>query len=142
MLDIGVTRDERVDEVAIHLRCCPDGRERTVLHLDRARREVWLDRDRASLSDDARGGRYGGQLTLATTRVRILLDRSIVEVFVDDRVSLTARIYPSLPESAGLVVAGDRRAVEGVALRAWTLSSIWRLPDHPDAASEHPAVEA
>ena len=140
VLDIEVVLDERVDAVAIHLRCSPDGRERTVLHLDRQQSEVWLDRDRASLAGDAVGGRYGGALTHAPSRIRILLDRSIVEVFVDDRASLTARIYPTLPDSTGLRLVGGASAVAGVQLRAFELSSIWPPGDgsrQPGGRPEH-----
>lgn len=125
VLDIEVVLSPEVDEVALHLRCSPDGSERTVLHLDRVRREVWLDRDHASLSGDAQGGRYGGGLVDPPTRVRVLLDRSIVEVFVDDRVSLTARIYPTLARSTGLRLVGRPVALDGVGLRAFELASIW-----------------
>ena len=125
VLDIEVTLDERVDEVAIHLRCAPDGGERTILHLDRARGEVWLDRDAASLAGEVVGGRYGGVLAQPPRRVRVLLDRSLVEVFIDDRVSLTARIYPTRPDSRGLRLVGTPTALAGVQLRAFELSSIW-----------------
>ena len=142
VLDIEVTLDEDVEEVSIHLRCAPDGLERTVLHLDRVRGEVWLDRDGASLADEVVGGRYGGTLPQPPRRVRVLLDRSLVEVFVDDRVSLTARIYPTRPDSRGLRLVGAPQALAGVQLRAFELSSIWLAELSGETSLGDGAVEA
>jgi len=142
VLDIEVTLDEDVEEVSIHLRCAPDGLERTVLHLDRVRGEVWLDRDGASRADEVVGGRYGGTLPQPPRRVRVLLDRSLVEVFVDDRVSLTARIHPTRPDSRGLRLVGAPQALAGVQLRAFELSSIWLAELSGETSLGDGAVEA
>lgn len=115
------------ERVHVDLRRSPDGQEVTTVTLDRGNGEVWLDRDQASLDPAAIGGRYGGVLEPSTPmeRIRILLDRSIVEVFVDDRVALTARIYPTRDDSTGVAVRGLARSVADVELRAWRLSSVW-----------------
>jgi beta-fructofuranosidase len=132
--DLELTLGPSVDRIDLELRRSPDGQEVTTLTLDRSRGEVWLDRDRASLDAAARGGRYGGPLDPATPleHVRILLDRSIVEVFVDDRVALTARIYPTLEDSTGLAVVGTPSDVADVELRAWSLTSIWAEDEEPE----------
>ncbi|MFO7778836.1 MAG: glycoside hydrolase family 32 protein [Nitriliruptoraceae bacterium] len=131
--DLELTLGPAVDRIDLELRRSPDGEEVTTLTLDRARGEVWLDRDHASRDPAARGGRYGGSPDPATPidRVRILLDRSIVEVFVDDRVALTARIYPTREDSTGVAVVGTPSSVADVELRAWNLTSIWTDEEHP-----------
>ncbi len=136
--DLELTLGPAVDLVDVDLRRSPDGQEVTTLTLDRSRGEVWLDRGRASLDTSARGGRYGGPLDPATPidHVRILLDRSIVEVFIDDRVALTARIYPTREDSTGLEVVGTPSSVADVTLRAWSLTSIWA--EEHDAARNEP----
>jgi beta-fructofuranosidase len=60
--------------------------------------------------------------------VRIVVDRSLLEVFIAERVSLTARIYPALPDSLGLeVVTTDLEDV--LELGVWELGSIWADAD-------------
>lgn len=58
-------------------------------------------------------------------RVRVYLDRSVVEVFVNDRQAVVRRVYPTRDDSLGLVL----RAVGGTAnLRrgvAWELAGIF-----------------
>ena len=109
------------------------GEEVTTLTLDRAQGEVWLDRQHASLDPTARGGRYGGAIDadIPIERVRVIVDRSIVEVFVDDQVTLTARIYPTRCDSTGIEVVGTRDSADGVDPRAWVLASI-RADPAPD----------
>lgn len=131
--DLELELDPGVARVQLWLRRSPDDDEVTVLELDRAGRALWLDRERSSLDEAARGGRYGGPLPadLPYRRVRVLLDRSSVEVFVDDQVALTARIYPTRPDSTGIEVVGHPDQVAGVRLRAWELGSIWTEEDRP-----------
>jgi sucrose-6-phosphate hydrolase SacC (GH32 family) len=113
------------------VRRSPDLAEHTTIGIDRVAGRVWLDRDRASLDPDAYGGRFEGPLGEpagddgSVLGVRVVVDRSLVEVFVGGTAALTARIYPSRDDSLGVEVVGDARATADVALRAWTLGSIW-----------------
>jgi beta-fructofuranosidase len=130
-LDLELALGREVDRVELRLRRSPDLQEVTTLAIDRDAGRVWLDRDRASLDPSATGGRYGGPVDLATERtdVRVILDRSIIEVFVDERVALTARIYPSRSDSTGVEVIGSPAAVAATSLQAWRLGSIWDATD-------------
>jgi beta-fructofuranosidase len=131
-LDLEVELGAAPDPVELRLRRSPGCEEVTRLVLDPAG-EVWLDRDAASLDPTAAGGRWGGRVDPADLRrgIRVLLDRSIVEVFVGDAIALTARIYPSRYDSTGVEVAGSLSAVSGVRLRAWSLGSIWEPDGEP-----------
>jgi beta-fructofuranosidase len=114
----------------VDLRLCrsPHQEEVTVLHVDRRRGALWLDRGASSLDPDASGGRFGGTIETdpgGPQRLRVVIDRSVIEVFVDDRISLTARVYPTRADSTGIEVVGSPAAVADVDVRAWTLESIW-----------------
>lgn len=126
-LDLEFSLGPEVDGVELRLRRAPSLEEFTTLTVDRTASTVWLDRDHASQDPSAVGGRYGGRVALdpVRTEVRVILDRSIVEVFVDGRTALTARIYPSRDDSVGIEVVGSPTAVTDTVLRAWTLGSIW-----------------
>ena len=61
-------------------------------------------------------------------RLRVFIDRSVVEVFVDDRAVLSTRAYPAWPEEMGVALLAEGGAVRVVSLVAWGMSSIWSLP--------------
>lgn len=71
----------------------PDGSETTLLGVSGT--EVWIDRTRSSLRAEHTEGRRSIRRP-ASPRVhaRLLVDGSMVELYVDDRVSLTSRAYP------------------------------------------------
>ncbi len=60
-----------------------------------------------------------------SVRLRAFMDRSIVEVFANDRQCLTLRAYPTRPDSTGVSVfpyGGDARLVS---LTAYRMASVW-----------------
>ncbi|TVR21019.1 MAG: glycoside hydrolase family 32 protein [Nitriliruptor sp.] len=139
--DLELTLGPAVERIDLKLRCSPGREEVTTLTLDRSRGEVWLDREHASLDPAVRGGRYGGPLdpALPIQHVRVLLDRSIVEVFVDHRVALTARIYPTREDSTGVEVVGAPDSLADIRLRAWSLTSIWAEGEQPEQHDGRPS---
>jgi beta-fructofuranosidase len=126
-LDLEVVLGPAADRVALRVFRSPALEEVTTVGIDRVAGSVWLDRDHASRDPDASGGRYGGTVPIRPdeTRLRIVLDRSIVEVFIDGRAALTARVYPSRDDSRGIEVIGSAEAVDDMRVRAWPLRSIW-----------------
>lgn len=87
----------------LRLRASPDGAEYTEVGVDADRGEVYLDRERSSLDPSVAGGRYAIPIDPAErVPLRIYADRSIVELFVGDRHTITVRIYPTRPDSIGL----------------------------------------
>ncbi|KQV87203.1 hypothetical protein ASD15_28595 [Massilia sp. Root351] len=102
------------------LRVAPGRAEATELYLDTARGRLEIDRTR-SASGQAYGIQ-GGALDLQdeALRMRIFLDRSMVEAYVNERKSLTSRIYPARADADGLellAAAGDRVVV----LKVWAM---------------------
>ena len=118
----------------LRLRLAPDAGEYTEVGVDAGRGEAYVDRERASLSREVDRGCYRAPVDARVgqeVRLRVFLDRSIVEVFVDDRRALTARIYPTRADSLGLAVGSS-----GAAARVESLQR-WRLPT-ADLADEVP----
>jgi fructan beta-fructosidase len=70
-----------------------DGSETTLLGVSGT--EVWIDRTRSSLQPEHTEGRRSIRRPASPrVNVRLLVDGSMVELYVDDRVSLTSRAYP------------------------------------------------
>ncbi|MDR2675416.1 MAG: glycoside hydrolase family 32 protein [Opitutaceae bacterium] len=114
------------------VRRSPDGREQTAIIFDPAAGTLSVDFSRASLNPAVRYIRYNAkiadtykipenrrQTTIQTAplkldageplTLRVYLDRSILEVYANDRQCVTQRIYPTLPDAKGvaLFTAGD-----------------------------------
>jgi beta-fructofuranosidase len=101
----------------------PEDRERTVVSYDPESGRLDVDRSAASLWAEAMGGVHGGELALGPDRVldlRILIDRSILELFANERLVMTERVYPTLDVSTGVAVHTDGEA-ELLDLTIWPL---------------------
>ena len=110
--------------VAIQLRRSPDGAEYTELRYDAPTGRLEIDRTHASLASETSQGQHGGVLLLQTGELlslHIFLDRSIVEIFANGRVSITERIYPSRDDSLEARVEARGGNVEIVSVQAWEL---------------------
>jgi beta-fructofuranosidase len=104
------------------LRLSTDGRQETRVAYDRAHGTLAIDRERAGAGD---GGVHEAPLPLAageTLRLRVLLDRSSVEVFAQDGgVVLTDRVYPDAA-SVGVALEARGGRARLVSLRSWRLA--------------------
>jgi beta-fructofuranosidase len=113
--------------VGIGLRCTPDGAEQTWVVYDADRGVLCIDRSRSTLSDDVQRTERSCALPLGDgeeVSLRIFLDRSILEVFANDRCCLTTRVYPSRPDSLGVALRAEGGKAEFGELRVWELRAI------------------
>ncbi|SFU27727.1 Sucrose-6-phosphate hydrolase SacC, GH32 family [Pseudoduganella namucuonensis] len=107
------------------LRKTPDNAERTGLYVDPASQRFEIDRTRTTLDPDMRShGVQGGAFDLAgeNLRLRVFLDRSMVEAYVNERKSLTSRVFPARLDATGLdlLAAPDDRIVS---LKVWRMGA-------------------
>jgi beta-fructofuranosidase len=115
-------------EVVLKVRCSPDGAEETIIRYDRAAARLSLNRERASLDDTTERTEQGGRLDLAPgepLRLQVFLDHSVLEVFANNRATLTSRIYPTRDDSLGLALAAGGGTAMLRALDIWEMPSIW-----------------
>jgi len=115
-------------EVGVIVRCSSDRREQTRLLYERSAQHLIVDTSQSSLDDSAHLSRHAGPLTLIsgeTLRLHLFLDRSVVEVFANERSCATARIYPTLADSKGISVFAHGGTARLVSLDAWEMQSIW-----------------
>ena len=127
------------DSVGLVVFASPDRREETRIVFDRKTATLSIDRSRASLDPTVHKTRYiafaadpvyGGSLDLAEgepLRLRVYVDRSIVEVFANGRLCLTDRVYPTLRESTGIGVFATGGGGALKALDVWTLRPVWPI---------------
>ena len=58
-------------------------------------------------------------------RLRVFVDRSVVEVFANGRQCLSVRVYPGRPDSTGVSIVSRGRATEVTRFDAWRMRSIY-----------------
>ena len=57
--------------------------------------------------------------------LRVFVDRSIVEVFANDRQCLTLRVYPQREDSGGVSVFARGSGARLASFDIWQMRSIW-----------------
>jgi beta-fructofuranosidase len=58
-------------------------------------------------------------------RLRVFVDRTIVEVFANGRLCLTRRMYPTREDSLGVSVFAAGGTAWLASLQAWQMAGIW-----------------
>jgi beta-fructofuranosidase len=89
---------------------------------------VVVERERSSLDPRAASTVAAVPLILPEwepTACRVFVDRSIVELFVDDRHYLATRVYPTRGDSRGIGVFCEAGAAAIEQLVVWQEETIW-----------------
>ena len=128
----------KASQVGLRILRSADGREQTSISLfmhawawpwRSDRRELMIDVTRASLNPAvAARTPEVGPLYLKDAqplRLRIFIDRSIIEVFANGRQCMTLRAYPTLNDSTGVSVFARGGAAKLVSLTAHQMRSTW-----------------
>jgi beta-fructofuranosidase len=115
-------------QVGLAVRRTPDGHETTELLFDRARRQVVVDRARSSTDPTVQRDRRDIPFELGPDEpleLRVFVDGSVVELFVNGRLAVASRVYPSRPDSLGVAVIARGGAAELQGCVVWPMQSGW-----------------
>lgn len=113
----------------VKLCCAPDGSEETVVGYDRVAQKLFIDTQRSSSQGMGLKTIEAGPFQLGGTellRLRILIDKSVVEVFANDRQAVLRRIYPSSAASNQIKLFSEGGATRVHKLTAWDI-----MPSNP-----------
>jgi sucrose-6-phosphate hydrolase SacC (GH32 family) len=115
-------------EFGLKVRCAPDGSEETLVSLALEPAAVEIDFRRASRREDLA---YAQDLEVQSApidleqgqriKLRIFLDRSVLEVFAGDQRYLAQRIFPTHPQALGLKLFSRGGPAFVRYLRAWQM---------------------
>jgi sucrose-6-phosphate hydrolase SacC (GH32 family) len=116
-------------QVGLAVRCCPDGGEATRIVFDAAQGTLSIESTTLPERGEPLVNRQEAPLTLHSRealRLRVFLDRSVVEVFANGRQCMTQRIYPYRADSLGvrLVARGGSGAATALSVRAWDMTPV------------------
>jgi beta-fructofuranosidase len=96
--------------------CSPDGKEKTSIGYDLAAKRLF-------------SGDKGGSFELLKgekrLKLNIFLDKSVVEVYANERECITTRIFPKQPDSQRLNLFVKGGTVRLTSMDVWEMKSIW-----------------
>jgi len=102
----------------------PDGQEETLIYYDAIEGKLKID-TRKSGPDDTPKTVEAGPFELKEgerLKLRIFVDKSVVEVFANSRQAVMRRIYPSRPDSVGVSLFSTGGKTQVHALESWSIS--------------------
>ena len=114
--------------VGLTVRASPDGAERTTIVYDAQRHELVVDSRAASLLPETEGRRAVAPLELGDEplALRLFLDESVIEVFANERVCMTARVYPNREDSVAVALTASGGPTRLLSWDSWRMDSIWK----------------
>lgn len=106
----------------LKVRVSADDKEATLIYYDAARSELVFDATRSGVAGRMIVERAPLPLTPGEPlRLRVYVDRSVVEVYANDRQAIGRRVYPSDPASTGVLFFSERGASRFSGIRAWRM---------------------
>lgn len=116
-------------EIGLMVCCHSDGDEEIVITYSYEKQTIKLDVSKSTLSSTFVGrASQEGPLKLSdceSLKLRIFIDRSVVEVFANNRQCLTKRIYPSRADSIGIQGFATKKDAVIKILSVWNMTPIW-----------------
>jgi beta-fructofuranosidase len=106
----------------------PDGQEETLVYYDANDKKLKIDTNKSSLGEGPKSveaGPFelkGGE----ALKLRVFVDKSVVEVFANERQAVMRRIYPTREDSVGVVLFSKGGSVKVPVLEAWDM-----MPSNP-----------
>ncbi len=113
-------------EFDVLVRRDPQGREATRFRVNAAEGTFAVDRRQATLNPevqrDIREGFFFVDEESQELTLRLYLDRSVIDGFLNDRDAFATRTYPSLPESQGVAIEAKIADVRVKSIRMWEMN--------------------
>jgi beta-fructofuranosidase len=117
-------------EFGMKVRCSSDGQEQTCLVYQSASQQFTIEREQSSVNPDVNRENCSVLIEAdpgEVLKLHIFIDRSVVEVFVNERCYLASRIYLEHHDSMGLELFARKGRVRVSSLDIWHLASIWNI---------------
>ncbi|MDG2408868.1 MAG: GH32 C-terminal domain-containing protein, partial [Pirellulales bacterium] len=128
-MELRVTMDPgTAKQCGVKVRCSPDGEEETLIYYDAEDKKLKIDTTKSSLTGKTKTVE-GGPFALSEDELltlRIFVDKSIVEVFSNDRQAVMRRIYPSRADSVDVKLFAQGGTSKAQLIEAWEM-----MPSNP-----------
>ena len=128
MLEINLKFKEAYEgSYGLFVRQARDRSEETLFYYDHTQDRFFVDRNKTTLDKRERTtGIQGGEVQLngEPVELRLLLDKSLIEAYVNELKSLTTRVYPLKDDSKGLSLFGEDDLIIET-LEVWSMAGIY-----------------
>lgn len=142
-LELALTIDPGdAESFGLKVCCSPDGEEQTIIEYNPSAQQFTIDLEKSSLDESIKHyffcmfWRHGEENPKVTKQVapfalkpdeklelRIFIDRSIIEIFANDRQCITQRIYPIREDSLGVELFSKGGSMTVESLQAWDMAA-------------------
>ena len=115
-------------QFGVKVSCSPDGEEQTLVYYDATDKKLKVDTRKSGR--EGRKKIEAGPFELKpgeTLKLRVFVDKSVIEVFANDRQAVARLIYPAREDSVGVALFANGGAVEVPVLQAWDM-----MPSNPN----------
>lgn len=111
----------------LYIAASPKGHEQTVICYDAMTQQFTVDALRSSLDAEAIAERtsISHVRTGKTMTLRVFVDRSVIETFLDKRTCVASRIYPTDPSSNAVWLRCQRGELRVINMTIWPMKAIW-----------------
>jgi len=126
-LEIHIDPGAAASRYGVKVRASPGGEEETLLYHDAREKKLCFDARRS--------GMYGRRameraplelLENEPLKLRVFIDKSVVEVYANDRQAICRRVYPGRDDSLGILLFADGGKAIFSSVRAWEM-----MPSNP-----------
>jgi beta-fructofuranosidase len=126
-LEITIDPTSMAKESGVKVRASAGGEEETLLYYDAEEEQRVFDSTKSGV--DGRRTVERAPLKLKdgeSLRLRIFVDKSVVEIYANDRQAICRRVYPGRDDSLGVVLFANGGEAEFSNVKAWEM-----MPSNP-----------
>jgi len=127
--ELGITADSAATakQVGVKVRASADGEEETLLYFDAEAKQLVFDSTKSGVDGRRTVERAPFELRDGEPmKLRVFVDKSIVEIYANDRQAICRRVYPVRSDSLGVVLFATGGAVKFSRVKAWEM-----MPSNP-----------
>jgi beta-fructofuranosidase len=112
-------------QFGIKIGCSPGGEEQTPVYYDAVEKKLKVDTTASSLTEGPKSVEAGpfALNDAEPLKLRVFVDKSVVEVFANGRQAVMRRIYPSRPDSVGVKLFSLGGKAHVTSLEAWEMAA-------------------
>ena len=116
---------EGAEQFGLKVCCSPGGEEQTLVFYDAREKKLKIDTTKSSLGEGPKSVESGPfELKPGEPlKLRVFVDKSVVEVFAGDRQAVMRRIYPTRRDSLGVALFSRGGSTKVPCLQAWDMAA-------------------
>lgn len=121
-LELKIDPKSTAKQFGIKVRASEGGEEQTLLYFDAAKKKLVFDSTKSGIGGRKKVEEAPFELKTGEPLVlRVFVDRSVVEIYANDRQAICRRVYPGRDDSLGLVLFAKDGKAEFSSVKAWEM---------------------